>query len=144
MMRLDAVAKNVAEKLKAASSEKQRSICLLACQLALDAAPIDSPLILEALELLRQKGVLPANKVEELNKLVVQLDEQYFDLQEKAEDDPSAKIESMRLFSQARAVSALSFAGNENALIAAMEAIYEASATVDDESIFEAVLLRLR
>ena len=144
MMRLETVAKDLAAKLRTASPAQQRAASLVACQLALQAVPIEAPIVSETLEQLRQQGVLPQRRVAELNDLAAQLDGEYFDLQDKAEDDPALQSEALRLFGQARAVSALSFAGGQDALAAAMEAIYEASATMDDGSrIYDAVLLAL-
>jgi hypothetical protein len=141
MMRLETVAKDLTAKLKAASSEQQRMAGLLACRLALQAAPMDYPVVLETLDQLQQYGVLPPQRIAELGNLAAQLDEKYFELQDNAEGDADLQAESLRLFSQARTVSALSFAGGDDALVAAMEAVYEASATDNDGSkIFKAVL----
>lgn len=143
-MRLETVAKDLTAKLKAASSEQQRMAGLLACRLALQAAPMDYPVVLETLDQLQQYGVLPPQRIAELGNLAAQLDEKYFELQDNAEGDADLQAESLRLFSQARTVSALSFAGGDDALVAAMEAIYEASATDDDGSkIFKIVLSNL-
>lgn len=144
MMRLETVAKDLAEKLRTASPAQQRAASLVACQLALQAAPIEASIVSETLDQLRQQGVLPQRRVAELNDLAAKLDGEYFDLQDKAEDDPVLQSKALCLFGQARAVSALSFAGGQDALAAAMEAIYEASATVDGGSrIYDAVLLVL-
>jgi uncharacterized protein YigA (DUF484 family) len=144
MMRLETVAKELAAKLRLATPTQQRAASLVACQFALQAAPIEASIVSEALEQLRQQGELSQQRIAELSDLVAQLDEKYFDLQDKAKDNASLQAEMLRLFGQARAVSALSFAGGRDALAAAMEAIYEASATVDaDSKIYEAVLLAL-
>jgi hypothetical protein len=139
MTRLETVAKDLAVKLKAASPKQQRVAGLAACRLALQRAPVDDPVVTESLSQLQQVGVLSLTLIEALNDLTEQLDTRYFDLQDKAEeagDDPDMRAESLRLFSQARSVAALSFAGGEDSLIAAMEAIYEASATSDDDNKF--------
>lgn len=143
-MRLESVAKDLVAKLQAANPTQQRAASLIACQFALQAAPIEATIISETLEQLRQHGVLTQQRVAELSDLAAQLDRKYFDLQDKAEDDSILQSEALRLFSQARTVSALSFAGGRDAQTAAMEAIYEASATVDDSSqLYNAVLLVL-
>ena len=144
MMRLEIAEKDVAKKLRLANPTQQRAASLVACELALEAAAIENPDVLSAIEQLKRDKQLTKEVLSELNALAAQLDEEYFDLQDRSEDDPSIQVESLRLFGQARAVKALSFAGGEDSLVAAMEAIYEASATVDDGSkIFEAVLLVL-
>ena len=144
MMRLETVAKDLVTKLRTASPTQQRAASLIACQLALQAAPVEGGIVSETLEQLRRQGVLSQRRIAELNDLAVQLDRKYFDLQDNAEDDPAMQSEALRFFGQARAVSALSFAGGEDALTAAAEAIYEALATVDEGSqIWDAVLLAL-
>ena len=140
MMRLETVAKDLAARLRTATSSQQRAASLLACQLALQAAPIDSHVVVEAVKELQTKGVLSIQRVTELNGLVAQLDQEYFDLQDRSEDEPDLQPEALRLFSQARAVSALSLAGGNNTLAAALESIYESGAAVDDaNSVYEAV-----
>ena len=68
----------------------------------------------------------------EIDALAAQLDEEYLDLQEAAEDGRASIEDYLRVFAKARAVAALSLAGNENSLQAATEAIYEAAATIRD------------
>lgn len=144
MMRLETVAKDLAARLRTATPSQQRAASLVACQLALQAAPMDTSVVSAAVEELRDQGVLSIQRVTELNALVAQLDQAYFDLQDRSEDEPDLQPKALRLFGQARAVSALSLAGGGDALAAAMEAIYEASVTVDDASrIYDAVLLAL-
>jgi hypothetical protein len=53
-------------------------------------------------------------------------------LQDSLDEEQSLNVDGLQLFSQTRAVSALSLAGGEDSLMAATEAIYEASSAVDD------------
>ncbi|WP_141690782.1 hypothetical protein [Pseudomonas sp. 1 R 17] len=53
-------------------------------------------------------------------------------MHDSLDEEQSLNVEDLQLFSQARAVSALSLAGGEDSLMAATEAIYEASSAVDD------------
>ncbi|GKT02418.1 hypothetical protein AVKW3434_23535 [Acidovorax sp. SUPP3434] len=79
-----------------------------------------------------------------MNNLSGQLDRTYFELQEQAEINPDFQADALRLFGQARAIAAIAFAGEKDFLVAAMEAIYEASATVDDAGrVFNAALVAL-
>jgi hypothetical protein len=74
----------------------------------------------------------PVTKAE-LDAFAARLDDHYLDLRD-ATDEGRATIEDyMPPFRQARAVSALSFAGDESALDAAMEAIYAAAATTENK-----------
>lgn len=61
-------------------------------------------------------------------------------MQDSLDEGQNLNEEGLQLFSQARAVSALSLAGGEDSLMTATEAIYEASSVVDDGAyIFKAV-----
>jgi hypothetical protein len=138
--RLKTVADSLAAKLDASNSEQQRKACVLACELALQAAGLNIPIASEALNQLRQNGKLSQEEIEKLRNLAAQLDEKYFNIQDQDESGAALKAEALRLFSQARAVSSLSFAGGEDALIAAKESIYEASMSFEDSAIFFAAL----
>lgn len=139
-MRLDTIDAQIANKLLRASSSQQRAASLLASELAIKATHIQDSLVLDALEILRKEGRLSFEIRNDLNKLVERFDEEYFDLQNKVDSDGDANADCLRVFSQARAVSALSFAGVEESYEAAAESIYEASACFDDSNyIFDAV-----
>jgi hypothetical protein len=138
--RLKTVAESLAAKLDASNSEQQRKASVIACELALQATGLDMPITSEALMQLRQHGKLSKEQTAKLNDLVAQLDEKYFDIQDQDESDSASKAEALRFFSQARAVSSLSFAGGENSLIAAKESIYEASMSFDNSANFFAAL----
>jgi hypothetical protein len=134
--RLETIAKDLAEKLEMSDSGIQRKASIAACELALQAASLEAPIISESLEQLRQNKQLTQKRIAELSDLSAQLDERYFNTQNNA----ALQTKALRFFSQARAVSALSFAGGEDALVAAMESIYEASMVFDDNSNFFAVV----
>lgn len=144
MTRLETVAKDLVARLRTAAPAQQRAASLVACQLALQSAPMDISIVSTAFEELRDQGVLSVQRVTELSALVAQLDQAYLDLQDRSEDEPDLQPDALRLFSQARAISALSVAGGGDALMAAIEAIYEASVAVDDaSSIYNAVYFSL-
>jgi len=149
IMRLETIAKDLAAKLEMSSSEQQRKASIAACELALLATGLDIPVISKSFEQLRQNERISQEQTEELNSLVEQFDERYFDIQDKidenvdlckTEENVDLQAERTRFFRQARAVSALSFAGGEDALVAAMESIYEASMSFDDNSNFFTIL----
>lgn len=102
------------------------------------------PIVVESLKQLCLGNKLMAEQVSRLDVLAAQLDEQYFDLQESLNEGQGLDVKVLRLFSQARVVSALSLAGGDDSLMTATEAIYEASSAVDDRVyIFRSVLLVL-
>ncbi|WP_249583667.1 hypothetical protein [Pseudomonas viridiflava] len=141
IMRLEMVEKGLVEKLKLVSQEQRRNAVKVACELAFQACPVEVPIVVESLRQLRSGNKLTTDQVSGLDALAAQLDEKYFDLQDSLDEGQSLNVEGLQLFSQARAVSALSLAGVEDSLMAATEAIYEASSAVDDRTnIFKAVL----
>lgn len=141
IMRLETVEKGLVEKLKLVSEEQRRSAVKVACELAFRACPVEVPIVVESLRQLRSGNKLTTDQISELDALAAQLDEKYFDLQDSLDEGQNLNVEGLQLFSQARAVSALSLAGGEDSLMAAAEAIYEASSAVDDGTqIFKAVL----
>lgn len=144
IMRLEEVEKSLVEKLKVANEEQRRSAVKVACELAFQACPVDVPIVVESLKQLCLGNKLTAEQVSRLDVLAAQLDEQYFDLQESLNEGQGLDVKVLRLFSQARVVSALSLAGGDDSLMTATEAIYEASSVVDDRVyIFRSVLLVL-
>ncbi len=131
MTRLETQLPDLANKLRHASSAKQRAASLAASEFAIARTRVEHPIVKRAIEKVRAAGVLTAKEKAELDALVAQLDGEYFDSQEAAEQGNAAADDYLRRFGQARAVAALSFAGNEDALVAATEAIEEAAATTD-------------
>ena len=140
MTRLETLSPDLAGKLRRASAAKQRAAGLAACEFAVSHAKVEHALVEKALEKVRAAGVLTPKEKAELDALAAQLDEEYFALQEAAEEGRASTEDYMGLFGQARAVAALAFAGGEDALQAATEAIYEAAATTDDRQELAALI----
>ena len=108
----------------------------MACKIVLQACRVEVSIVAKSLRYL-QSGNKPAtDQVSGLDTLTARLDEKYFDLQDSLDEGQSLNGEGLQLFSQARAVSALSLAGGEDSLMAATAAIYDASSAVDDETNF--------
>lgn len=141
MTRLETLSPDLAVKMQRASAAKQRAASLAACEFAISHAKVEHPLVKQALKKVRAAGVLTPKEKAELDALAAQLDEEYFALQEAAEEGQASSEDYMRVFGQARAVAALAFAGGEDAFQAATEAIYEAAATTDDKEELSARIL---
>ena len=75
-----------------------------------------------------------------LNSLVLELDELAWDLQEQGS---AAEASYLLAFRKARAASALLFALEDDARIAALEAAYEAQSAMDDLGVVQAVARRI-
>lgn len=145
MNRLETLAPGLAERLRQASSDKQRAAALAACEFAIDKANLQHVGIQEACKTLRKGDSLSSSQQSEVETLVANLDNEYFDLQDAAEEGRATTEEYMRKFVQARAVSALLFASKSDPLEASTEAVYEAAIVVEDrEPLFSAVESALR
>jgi hypothetical protein len=150
MTRLEHIAPDIAEELRRLAPDELRAVSLLACQLALQDADQARGEAETWLNHLREEGALPALAQISLEKLIAQMDEKYFNLREQADDSPTpdsapAQQEHLEFFRKARALSALSFAAQEDLLAGAMESIYEASAAVQSATcLFDAVRQAIR
>ncbi len=114
---------------------------LLACQFAMNAAPVNNAVVTQALSALEHDQRFTGEQIAELNRLLQELDERYFDLQDQADDDAEKQIEALHCFGQARAVSALLFSQDPDPVVASMEAVYEASTTTDNSvDLFDAAI----
>jgi hypothetical protein len=138
--RLETLSADLAAKLRQSNAAKLRQAALAAADFGVTHAKVSDPIVSEALAALRTENRLPPDKVAELEGLVERHDNEYFDLQEAAEEGRATKDDYMRAFGQARAVAAVQFAFKENHFEAASEAIYEAAAVTDDPKVlFSAV-----
>jgi hypothetical protein len=145
MNRLERLAPDVADKLRQAPPDKQRAAALAACEFAIAKANVQLASILEACEGLRKGSGLSPAQQSEIEAIVASLDNEYFDLQEAADEGRATMEDYLRKFAQARAISALLFASKSNPLEASNEAVYEAAAVVEDKGpLFSAVESALR
>lgn len=139
MVRLEIFEKHLAEKMKVASEEKRRSAVRVACELAVQNCPVDLPVVDESLRQLLSGYKLSFEQVSKLERLAAQLDEEYFNLHESQNEERELSPQALHLFSQARAVSALAFAGRDDSTESAIEAIYEAATAINDGQVLNAV-----
>lgn len=131
MLRLETVDKNLLEKLKLASQERQKAAAIAACEFAFERVLLHAPIVLECLGLMRNGTEFSNGKILELNQLANELDDKYFNFQD-GYDGVGLAVGALQFFSQARAVSALSLVGRESSFISSAEAVYEALSAVDD------------
>jgi predicted transcriptional regulator len=134
MSGLSLLSQELDTKLQRATSAKQRAASLVACQFALAKAGVEVPVVATALAELRAGRVFPPNLKAQLDSLAEQLDEQYFDLKDAAEAGTTDPKQWQDMFAKARAVTALSNAGDEDAYKAAGESIYEAAFSLQDDN----------
>ena len=133
MDRLETLAPELVQRLRQASPAKQRAAAIAASDFALEKGHLQHAVVDEARETLRTAGGMSAAQQAELEALMSKLDNEYFDLQEAAEEGRATIEDYTRKFAQARAVSALLFASKGDPLEASTEAVYEAAAAFDDK-----------
>ncbi|MEX0677020.1 MAG: hypothetical protein WD063_08095 [Pirellulales bacterium] len=133
MDRLETLAPELVQRLSQASPAKQRAAAIAASEFAIEKAHIQHAAVDEACESLRTAGGISAAQQAEVEALMSILDNEYFDLQEAAEEGRATTEDYLRKFAQARAVSALLFAAKDDPFEASTEAVYEAAAAFDDK-----------
>jgi hypothetical protein len=134
MIGLEILSRDLVAELQRVSSAKQRAASLAASEFAISHAQVEHPLVDKALGKLRTMGVFTPQEKAQIDALTAQLDEEYFSLQEAAEEGRASAEDYLRVFAKARAVAALAFAGNEDSFRGATESIYEAAATIGSDN----------
>ena len=128
MNRLDSVSLTLAEGFRRATPGQQREAARVACELVASQVELEGEGVAAALHQLRHGGAPDPALRPPLEALAARLDDAYFLLDE--DGDAAKKPEALRLFSKARAASALAFALCEDAG-QLHEALYEAVSAVD-------------
>ncbi len=108
--RLDSISPELADAFRKATPSIRRKAALIASQIAASRAGLDADVVTTALQNL-SRGKVDAGVRQGLENLVAQLDNQYFRL---SEGQTAAESDALRLFSKARAASALVFASSED------------------------------
>ncbi len=130
MNRLESVAPETAIEVGRAGPQKQRLAAIEACRHAIEASKTSDEIVIRAFDLLCQDGVLPAKVRHALDDVADELDEKYMEIYQKT---PDARHDYIGYFRRARTICAVSAAGGEDPHQAAIDAIYEARQTVDDQ-----------
>lgn len=135
-IRLKSVSECLVNKLSDASSNQRKKAIIIACTDAVNASGVSIPIVDEAIEKLRHGELFSPDLVASLINLSNNIDFLYLDSQEKSERNKISSENYLKLFSQARTVSALALAGSDETLFSTSEAIYEASMAVSNHDIF--------
>ena len=128
--RLHAVSPVLAESFRRAPITTRRKAALFACEVAVSSVGLRDSEVLVALEALRSDAPLSPTVRGQLGRLAKSFDDEYLKL---AEEGETRKPGTLKLFSKARAASALMFASSDDAT-QLHEAIYEAIESLDDPS----------
>ncbi len=129
--RLDSKAPSVAKAFRRSTPEKQRRAALVACEMTVPMVGLDGPDVAAGLAALRDGRLRDVMLQERLAALARSLDDEYFRLDD--EDEQPKRPEVLRVFSQARAASALAIALSADAG-QLHEAVYEALSSVFHDS----------
>jgi hypothetical protein len=130
--RLETVAPDLVETLEGASEPVLRSVAHRAALLAVERTDLDDPRLERARAALGQGRTGASQERVGLQTLVEELDQAQWDLQDAVDHGTATREQQLAAFSRARAASSLWFALDEDALVAAVEALYEANAAIDD------------
>ncbi|WP_349811515.1 hypothetical protein ABQ179_001780 [Xanthomonas dyei] len=142
--RLESISDGLVKNLVASNNLQRRRAVILACEHALRSASLFGPAYDEHIQDLLRGNNFPPGTLSQLNKIVEELDEKYFLAQETSEDNSETDGDYIIFFSQARAVSSLAFAGEEDSLFFSCESIYEALMAVENRDLLvESILLAL-
>lgn len=122
---------DLAARLREAPAQVQRRAAALAARWAIDHTGVSSPEIEAGLHALDTGEANPDVRAG-AQRIADNLDEQYFQLTEQADGSADTGEDARHAFEQARAAAALAEAVSDDATQGALDAVYEASATVDD------------
>ncbi|MGY4495843.1 hypothetical protein [Pseudomonas sp. TE3610] len=137
-MRLRTIESALVDRLGCATGEKRRDAVRVACELALQIASVDALPIGALVAQLTAGTKFTPEQLAGLRGLIDALDGNYFSSQEVGDENSDSA--AVATFSQARAISALFYAGGVQTFTAITEAIYEAGLAVDDpQYVFDAV-----
>jgi len=126
--RLDSVSPTLADLFRQAPAERRRHAALIACEQAASASGLIGKSVTRAFEALKAERSIDASSFQELEKLAADLDEQYLGAAEGSEVRQGG--EALRLFSLARAASALVLASStDHAQL--HESLYEAISALE-------------
>lgn len=136
MDRLESVSPDLYQILRSCPPAALRSCAITAAKIALDETGGQDESTKAVFQQIESGKYGDSSLSREVQKESDESEDRYFKAEE-AEDNGDAPLntESLVYFSRARALSAVVYAGSENAFSGAVEAIYEAISSVDDRSV---------
>ena len=137
------LSKDVADKLDNIGDRERREAALLACKRAISRRGPATPEIARGLRMLESGIYGEEGAISAIQRLVEEIDMQYFAAQERYDAGQGDEATFLKLFRAARAASAVAFALDNDPLTAAVWSIYEASAALGDHEDVDALLTDL-
>jgi hypothetical protein len=135
MIRLSTIAPDLTTRLQRVSVADLRRVTAEVVDAALRATELHDQSLDAAVRALRAGRYGDGLERERVKDLEVQLDETAWDLQDRADAGDASQDDYLAAFRRARAAAALWFALDDDALQAALEAVYEARAATDDNEV---------
>lgn len=130
--RLEAVAPGLARLVGKASPSQRRHAAVRAAVLALEASGLDDVRVRDLLAVVESGVVGASPERAAVEALVAALDTAHWDRQDRRASGEDIGDGQPTAFSRARAAAACYFAAERDTRLAAVEAIYEAGAAVED------------
>lgn len=131
--RLEAVAPGLARLVGKASPSQRRRAAVRAAVLALEASGLDDVRVRDLLAVVESGAVVGASPERAaVEALVAALDTAHWDRQDRRASGEDIGDGQLIAFSRARAAAACYFAAERDTRLAAVEALYEAGAAVED------------
>jgi hypothetical protein len=140
--RLELIDYDLSEKIKNASSEKQRSISLAVTRYAIMESNLISNLVGQAYEAVRTGRINDKELKDQIEHLVQDLDQKQWDLHDLVDEGEASEEEYLKAFKRARAANALFFLLDADPVISALESSYEAHAVSGSIEDLRSVIFR--
>jgi len=132
MLRLETVDARLVALVEGASDDRRRRAALAAAEFAKVRTGLRDDSVDALLSAVGRGEVGDTEEHRAVVAVVESLDARQWELQDRVDAGDAAVEEHLRAFSVARAASAAAFAADGDARVAALEALYEAHAAVDD------------
>lgn len=142
-VRLDTVARDLVELVGSAGDLERRRAAVAAAEFALERSGLRDQRADDGLQAVREGRVGDSPERSAVEALATALDERQWDLQDRVASGEAPSVEHLDAFGRARAASSVFYAAEADARTAALEAIYEASAVVDDVDDLRSVVVPL-
>ena len=140
-IRLNTVAPDLVELVDRADDKTLRRVAILAAEFAVRRASLEDPRADGALQAVREGRIGNVPERAAVEALAEALDDRQFRVRESIGSENPSSEEHLEAFGRARAASSVFHSGDADARIAALEALYEAGAVVDDLDDLRATVL---
>ncbi|MGW4929146.1 hypothetical protein ACWEOH_08340 [Agromyces sp. NPDC004153] len=132
MLRLETIAPDLVALIDRRDDIGRREAALIACRVAISRTGLSNLSVEALLGAIERGDVGETSSRRAVNVVVDALDGIQWELHDRLDEGTATTAEHLAAFARARAASAVYFAADSDARVAAMEALYEANAAIDD------------